>query len=78
MLGINPEDVKAVLQQIQPQLIILGVVLALAIIITIAVIKVKKPLRGLIRKGSWIAFALTLVLVVSNILLSQGGKPQTP
>ena len=70
MLGINPEDVKAVLQQIQPQLIILGVVLALAIIITIAVLKVKKPLRGLIRKGSWIAFALTLVLVVSNILLS--------
>ena len=30
----------------------------------------KKPLRGLVRKGSWIAFALTLVLVVSNILLS--------
>ncbi len=69
MLGINPEDVKKVLQAITPQLIIIGVVLALAIILTIVAIKFKKPLKGLVRKQAWLAFALTLVIVVSNILL---------
>jgi len=69
MLGINPEDVKKVLQAITPQLVIIGVVLALAIILTIVAIKFKKPLKGLVRKQAWLAFALTLVIVVSNILL---------
>ena len=70
MLSINISDVIAVLEQIKVQLTIIGVVLALAIICTIAVLKVKKPLRGFIRKQAWLAFLLTLVIVVSNILLS--------
>ena len=70
MLSINIADVIAVLEQIKVQLTIIGVVLALAIICTIAVLKVKKPLRGFIRKQAWLAVLLTLVIVVSNILLS--------
>ncbi len=69
MLGINPEDLKKVLNSITPQLVIIGVVLALAIILTIVAIKIKKPLKGFVRKSAWLAFALTLVIVVSNILL---------
>ena len=65
MLGINPEDVKKVLNSITPQLVIIGVMLALAIILTIVAIKIKKPLKGLVRKQAWLAFALTLVIVLS-------------
>ena len=70
MLSINIADVIAVLEQIKVQLIVIGVVLALALICTIAAMKVKKPLKGFIRKQAWLAFLLTLVIVVSNILLS--------
>ncbi|CBK75764.1 Beta-glucosidase-related glycosidases [Butyrivibrio fibrisolvens 16/4] len=69
MLSINIADVIAVLEQIKVQLIVIGVVLALAIICTVAVMKVKKPLKGFIRKQAWLAFLLALVIVVSNILL---------
>ena len=68
MLGINIEDVKTTLGLMQGQLIALGVVLALAIIVTIAVVKLPKPLKKLIRKGSWIAFVVALVIIVNLIL----------
>ncbi len=69
MLSINIADVIAVLQTMSTQLIILGVVLCLAIIVTIAVMKVKKPLKSFIRKEAWLAFFLALVIIVTNILL---------
>ncbi len=69
MLSINIADVIAVLEQIKVQLIVIAVVLALAIICTIAVLKVKKPLRGFIRKQAWLAFFLAVVITVSNIVL---------
>ena len=69
MLNINIADVIAVLQTMSTQLIILGVVLCLAIIVTIAVMKVKKPLKGFIRKEAWLAFFLAVVIIVTNILL---------
>ncbi len=69
MLSINIADVIAVLQTMIPQLVIIGVVLALAIICTIAAIAIKKPLKGFVRKQAWLAFLLTLVIVVTNILL---------
>ncbi|MBP3275000.1 MAG: hypothetical protein J6L93_08370, partial [Butyrivibrio sp.] len=69
MLSINIADVIAVLQTMIPQLVIIGVVLVAAIICTIAAIKIKKPLKGFVRKQAWLVFLLTLVLVVTNILL---------
>ncbi|MBQ2533615.1 MAG: glycoside hydrolase family 3 C-terminal domain-containing protein, partial [Lachnospiraceae bacterium] len=52
-----------------PQLIIIGVVLVAAIIISLVAIKVKKPLKGFLRKEAWLAFFLTLVIVVTQIIL---------
>ncbi|MCR4998815.1 MAG: glycoside hydrolase family 3 C-terminal domain-containing protein, partial [Lachnospiraceae bacterium] len=69
MLNINIADVIAVLQTMIPQLVIIGVVLLLAILATIAAIKIKKPLKGFVRKQAWLAFLLTLVIVLTNILL---------
>ncbi|MBR5636784.1 MAG: beta-glucosidase, partial [Pseudobutyrivibrio sp.] len=70
MLSINIADVIAVLEQIKVQLTVAGVVLALAIIATLVAIKIKKPLKGFVRKQAWLVFLLTLVIVVSNVLLS--------
>ena len=69
MLGINIADVIAVLKTMIPQLIIIGVVLVAAIVITLVAIKVKKPLKGFLRKEAWLAFFLTLVIVVTQIIL---------
>ncbi|MBQ4373712.1 MAG: beta-glucosidase, partial [Lachnospiraceae bacterium] len=69
MLGINIADVIAVLKTMIPQLIIIGVVLVAAIIISLVAIKVKKPLKGFLRKEAWLAFFLTLVIVVTQIIL---------
>ncbi len=69
MLSINIADVIAVLNTMIPQLVIIGVVLVAAIVVTICAMKAKKPLKGFIRKEAWLAFFLTLVIVVTNILL---------
>ena len=50
MLSINMEDVKNVLTAIAPYLIVIGVALALAIIVTIACFKAKKSVKKLARK----------------------------
>ena len=69
MLSINIADVVAVLDTMKIQLIVLGVFLALAIIVTVAVMKVKKPLKGFIRKEAWLAFFLAAVIIATNIVL---------
>ena len=69
MLNINPADVIAVLKTMIPQLVILGVVLLAAIITTLSVIKKPETLRKFVRKQAWLAFFLTIVIVISNILL---------
>ncbi len=69
MLSINIADVIAVVQTMIPQLIVLGVALVAAIIVTICAMKAKKPLKGFIRKEAWLAFALVVVVVVNTILL---------
>ena len=68
MLSINIADVIAVLQTMIPHLVAIGVVLCAAIICTIAAIAIKKPLKGFVRKQAWLAFLLTLVIVVTLIL----------
>ena len=67
MLSINMEDVKNVLTAIAPYLIVIGVALALAIIVTIACFKAKKSVKKLIRGEAWIAFLLTAVIAVNLI-----------
>ena len=69
MLSINIADVIAVINTMIPQLVIIGVVLVLAIVATIVAIKIKKPLKGFVRKQAWLAFLLVLVIIVANILL---------
>ena len=69
MLSINIADVIAVLQTMIPQLVIIGAVLVAAIICTIAAFKIKKPLKGFVRKQAWLAFFLVLIITVTNILL---------
>ncbi len=67
MLQINVADVVNVLTTIRPYLIFIGVALLLAIIVTIAVKKLKNPLKGFVRKEAWLAFVLCLVIGVNMI-----------
>ena len=69
MLSINIADVIAVINTMIPQLVIIGVVLVLAIVATLVAIKIKKPLKGFVRKQAWLAFFLVIVIIVANILL---------
>lgn len=68
MLAINPSDVIAVIKSCMPQVILMGVALALAIVVSIAVCKMKKPMKKLIRKESWIAFFLVVIVAVNLII----------
>ena len=68
MLGINIEDVKVTLGLIQGHLIALAVVLVLAVVVTIAAVKLQKPLKGLVRGSAWMAFVVALVIIVDMIL----------
>lgn len=68
MLSINMNDVITVLQSCRPQIIALVVCLLLAIIATVACVKMKKPLRKLIRKEAWIAFLVAVVVIVNVII----------
>ena len=70
MLAINMDDVMKVLTTIKPHLIALGIVLALAIIVTVAAgfIMKKKAARSLTRKSAWIAMLLVIVIVVNLII----------
>ena len=67
MLAINIEDVINVLNTCKPYLIALAVILAAAIIITVAVMKMPKPKKKFVRAQSWIAFFLSLVVIVNMI-----------
>lgn len=51
MLAINMDDVINVLNSCKPYLIALGIALAIAIIVTVACMKLKKPVKKLV-KGS--------------------------
>lgn len=68
MLGINMNDVYTTLGLLQNHLIALGVCFVLAIVVTIAAIKIKKPLKGLVRGSAWLAFVMALVIIVDMIL----------
>lgn len=61
------DDVLKVLKSCAPYLIALGVILALAVIVTVACMKMEKPKKKLIRKETWIAF-LTAAVVIINLI----------
>ena len=67
MLAINMDDVVNVLNSCKPYLIALGIILALAIIVTVACMKLKKPVKKLVRREAWIAFLLAFVVIVNLI-----------
>ena len=68
MIEINWSDVWNVVNQIKPHLIVLGIVLLAAIVISIAVKGMAKHRKYMIRRQSWIAFVLALLIVVNLIL----------
>ena len=67
MLAINMSDVLNVLSTIQTHLIVLGIALVAAIAITVAVLKLPKPLKRLARGEAWICFVLVAVIVANLI-----------
>ena len=67
MLAINIDDVISVLNTIRPYLIALCVALVLAIVVTVACMKLNRPLKKLVRKESWIAFLLVAVVIINMI-----------
>lgn len=67
MLAINIDDVINVINSIKGYLVALGICLAVAIIVTVAVMKMKKATKKLVRKEAWIAFLLAVVLIVNMI-----------
>ncbi len=67
MISFEMEDLIGVLQGLTPYFIAIGAALILAIAITIAVRKKDKPLRSLIRRESWIAAILAIVVIINAI-----------
>lgn len=68
MLSINMNDVITVIQSCKSQIIALAICLLLAIIVSIACMKMKKPIKKLVRKEAWIAFLLAVVVIVNMII----------
>lgn len=62
------EDVVSVVQQIAGYLLVIGIALAAMIVVMIAVKKIPKPKKGMIRIQSVLAFLLVTVTVVNLIL----------
>ena len=67
MLAINIDDVMNVITSIQSYLIAIAVFLVLAIVVTVAVMKMKKATKKLVRKEAWIAFLMAVVIIVNMI-----------
>ena len=68
MLSINWSDVWKMVESIKVPLIVIGVALTLAIIVSLAVFKMGKPARKLTRSRAWVA-----VLVVAVVSMMYGG-----
>lgn len=69
MLGINMDDVYGVLNACKPQLIFLGVVLAISIIAMIGCMKLNKVTKYIIRTQAAGAIVLAIVIAVNWICL---------
>ncbi len=69
MLNINMADVMNVINSISSQLIAIGIIVLCAVVICIAVMKLKKPEKKLIRGTALMAMCLGIVIAVNSILL---------
>ena len=68
MLSINPQDVLDQINLMRGQLTALAVFFVLAVIVTIAAVKIPKKARGLARGSAWLAFLAAAVIIVNQIL----------
>ena len=68
MLSINWSDVWKMVESIKVPLIVIGVALALAIIVSLAVFKMGKPARKLTRSTAWVAAFVVVVVAVVSML----------
>jgi len=67
MLAINMDDVLNVLNSCKPYLIGFGVAAALAVVVMIACMRMKRSVKKLIRAEAWVAILLALVITVNLI-----------
>lgn len=68
MLSINWSDVWKMVESIKVPLIVIGVALALAIIVSLAVCKMSKPARKLTRSTAWVAAFVAVVVAIVSML----------
>lgn len=68
MLSINWSDVWKMVESIKVPLIVIGVALALAIIVSLAVFKMGKPARKLTRSTTWVAALVAVVVAVVSMM----------
>ncbi len=68
MLDINWGDVLNILNNVKPYLIGVGIVLALAIIVSIAVRKKDKPVKKLVRAEAGIASLIAIIVAANGIV----------
>ena len=64
MLSINWDDVWKMVETIKIPLIVIGVALALAVVVSIAVIRMNRPARKLTRSTVWVAAFVAVVVAV--------------
>ena len=68
MLSINWSDVWKMVESVKVPLIVIGVALALAIIVSLAVFKMGKPARKLTRSTAWVAAFVAVVVAVVSMM----------
>ncbi len=68
MLSINWSDVWKMVESIKVPLIVIGVALALAIIVSLPVFKMGKPARKLTRLTAWVAALVAVVVAVVSMM----------
>ncbi len=84
MLSINMDDVMNVINSIIPQLVVIGAAIVIGIIVIVAVMKLQKPEKRLIRGEAGVAMVLVIVVVANvicygpmNTLLTSVAGPPT-
>lgn len=68
MLSINWDDVWKMVETIKIPLIVIGVALALAAVVSIAVIRMNRPARKLTRSTVWVAASAAVVVAVVSMM----------
>ena len=67
MLSINMDDVLNVISSIRPYLIAIGIIVALAVACMVAVMKMKKPVKRLVRGTALVAMIVGICVSVNMI-----------